>query len=160
MSEKIEQKVILHLLDINELSESEIALLEKAKKAMKNAYAPYSHFGVGAALLMEDGQILAANNQENASFPVGVCAERVLLGFAHANFPELRPLKIMIVAQRFHEAGFATVSPCGLCRQTINEYEVKFGRPIEILMLTPEGKVLKAANVSQLLPFKFDDLNS
>lgn len=117
MSEKIEQKVILHLLDINELSESEIALLEKAKKAMKNAYAPYSHFGVGAALLMEDGQILAANNQENASFPVGVCAERVLLGFAHANFPELRPLKIMIVAQRFHEAGFATVSPCGLCRQ-------------------------------------------
>ncbi|QDH79137.1 cytidine deaminase [Echinicola soli] len=160
MGKKIEHKVILHLLEKSELNEKEVELLEKAKEVVKKAYAPYSNFCVGAALLLEDGQILTANNQENASFPVGVCAERTLLGYANANFPELKPLKIMIVAKRRDDSNYATVSPCGLCRQTINEYELKFGQAIEIFMLTPEGNVLKAENISQLLPFKFNDLNS
>ncbi|AWW31322.1 cytidine deaminase [Echinicola strongylocentroti] len=160
MGKRIEQKVVLDLLEMSELTEQEVELLDKAKKALENAYAPYSNFNVGAALLLEDGQILTANNQENASFPVGVCAERTLLGYANANFPKVKPLKIMIVAKRSQESNYATVSPCGLCRQTINEYELKFDQAIEILMLTPEGNILKAENISQLLPFKFDDLTS
>ncbi|WP_137402226.1 cytidine deaminase [Echinicola rosea] len=160
MGKKIEEKVVLHLLEKSELTEKEGELLEKAKGAVKNAYAPYSNFNVGAALLLENGQILVANNQENASFPVGVCAERTLLSYANANFPNITPLKIMIVAKRSQESNYATVTPCGLCRQTISEYELKFGCAIEILMLTPEGNVLKAENISQLLPFKFNDLNS
>ncbi|WP_200975759.1 cytidine deaminase [Echinicola sp. 20G] len=160
MGKKITQHISLTLLDIHELDEKEIELVNKAKNAMNSAYAPYSNFKVGAAILLENEEILTANNQENASFPVGICAERLLLGYAHANFPKLKPLKIAIIAQKKGSDKFATVSPCGLCRQTINEYELKFKTDIQILMYTPNDQILKADNISQLLPFKFNDLNS
>jgi len=160
MGKKIEQKVELTLLDFSELENEEIDLINHAKLSIQNSYAPYSNFHVGAAVLLENGEILSANNQENASFPVGVCAERILMGYANANYPSTRPLKIAIAARRNGEKKFAAVSPCGLCRQTISEYEVKFGGDIAILMLTPDEKILKAKNISQLLPFKFSDLNS
>ncbi|GAB3648116.1 cytidine deaminase [Echinicola sediminis] len=158
MGKKIEQKVSLSLLDFSELTRVEQGLIEQAKKALKQAYAPYSAFNVGAAVLLENGKILSANNQENAAFPVGVCAERILLGYASANFPQLKPLQIAIAAQRSGETGFAAISPCGLCRQTISEYEKKFDQEIAVLMLTPDEKILKAENISQLLPFKFNEL--
>ncbi|MBD8488081.1 cytidine deaminase [Echinicola sp. CAU 1574] len=160
MGKKITQNISLTLLDIHELDEKEIELVNKAKNAMNSAYAPYSNFMVGAAILLENDEILTANNQENASFPVGICAERLLLGYAHANFPKLKPLKIAIIAKKKGSDKYATVSPCGLCRQTINEYEVKFETDIQILMYTPNDQILKAANISKLLPFKFNDLNS
>ncbi len=160
MGKKIKETVYLDLLKWDELDTLEKDLIFKAKQTVDNAYAPYSNFKVGAALLLENGEILTSNNQENASFPVGICAERILLAYAHANYPDQKPLKIALVARRKGDAQYATVSPCGLCRQSINEYELKFKHPIEILMLTPGEEILKAKSIGQLLPFKFNDLTS
>ncbi|MFD2033166.1 cytidine deaminase [Belliella marina] len=160
MTKKIEIKVSLEVFSKEEWTEEDAGLIEKARSVLENAHAPYSNFLVGAALLLEDGNVFAANNQENASFPVGICAERAVLSYAMGNFPHVRPLKIAIVAKRRLDGELATVTPCGLCRQTINEYEVKFNHPIEILMLNPQEEILKASGIDQLLPFKFNDLNS
>lgn len=155
----IEKTVTLIELELSDLSAKETELVKKAQELMEKAYAPYSEFFVGAAVLLDNGEILAANNQENVSFPVGLCAERAVLGFAMANFPTSSPLKIAIVAKKSGSQRLANVTPCGLCCQTINEYELKFKRPIEILILTPENSVLKAEGVENFLPFRFKDLN-
>ncbi len=160
MPRKIEVTVSLEVFNLEDLEDEERKLVEKAKAILENAHAPYSDFLVGAALLMENGEIFASNNQENVSFPVGVCAERSVLSYAHGNFPEIRPVKIAIAARRGADSQFAAVTPCGMCRQTINEYENKFGQPIEIFMLNPNGEVLKASGIEQLLPFRFNDLFS
>lgn len=160
MVKKIEINVSLEVFPKEEWLEEDAKLIEKAKSILEYAHAPYSNFLVGAALLLENGEIFSANNQENVSFPVGVCAERAVLSYAMANSPGVRPLKIAIVAKRRIDKQFATVTPCGLCRQTINEYEIKFQSPIEILMLNPQEEILKASGIEQLLPFRFNDLNS
>jgi cytidine deaminase len=160
MPKEIIHQVSLQVLSEDEWSQEEKTLMGKAKEAMLNAHAPYSNFLVGAAVLLDNGKIFAANNQENVSYPVGICAERVVLSFALANYPTSTPLKIAIVAKGREKANFAAVTPCGMCRQTINEYEFKFKRPIEILMLNPKGEILRASGIDQLLPFKFSDLNA
>jgi len=159
MSERIEKTVTLELYQWHELAEDIQLLINKAKEASENAYAPYSNFMVGAAVLLDSGEMLYGNNQENASYPVGICAERVVLGYAHARYPDAKPMQLAVVAKRRDEKKFATVSPCGLCRQTISEYEVRYAQPIEIYMLKPDGGVLKAGSIDELLPFKFHDLN-
>ena len=141
----------------DELPEEVRSLVNSAKKAAENAYAPYSNFLVGAALLIENGHILTGNNQENASYPAGICAERVVLTYAHANWPQIKPLKIAVVAKRRDTQNYSFVTPCGICRQTIAEYENKFNSPIEIYMLSPDGQVLKAMGIDVLLPFKFTE---
>ncbi|RZS94794.1 cytidine deaminase [Cecembia calidifontis] len=160
MQEKIEMKVSLTVYPTADWSEEDRVLVGMAKEIMEKAHAPYSDFLVGAALLLENGEKLMANNQENVSFPVGVCAERAVLSYAMANFPMSKPLKIVISAKKRNGNKFATVTPCGLCRQTINEYENKFQAPIQVMMLTPEGNLLVADGIEQLLPFRFNDLNS
>jgi cytidine deaminase len=140
-----------------ELPEPIRSLIGKAKGAAENAYAPYSNFLVGSALLLENGEVLIGNNQENASYPAGICAERVVLSYAHANWPQIKPLKIAVVARRRDKESYSYVTPCGICRQTIAEYENKFNSPIEIYMLHPDGQVLKASGIDDLLPFKFSD---
>lgn len=159
MSKKIEITVSLEVLQWNELTNEVQLLISKAKEASTNAYAPYSNFLVGAALLLDNGEMMAGSNQENASYPVGNCAERVVMGYSHARYPDAKPLKIAVVAKRRDEKNFATVTPCGLCRQTISEYEQRYAQPIEIFMLSPNGEVLKASSIDELLPFKFHDLN-
>src|SRR5690554_2908143 len=141
----------------NELPEDIRLLLSKAQEAAENAYAPYSNFLVGCALLIENGEILIGNNQENASYPAGICAERVVLAYAHANWPQNKPLRIAVVARRRDQESYSYVTPCGICRQTISEYENKFNSPIEIYMLSDDGQVLKASGIDMLLPFKFTD---
>ncbi|SHN20119.1 cytidine deaminase [Cyclobacterium lianum] len=158
-NQKITFTQTLSVIPLTELDAIRSELIAGAKKASGKAYAPYSNFRVGAAVILEDGQIFTANNQENICFPVGVCAERILLGYTHANQPDLRPAILAIVAQKSDNSGFATVSPCGLCRQSISEYEMKFKHPIEILMYRPDGTVLQANGIDALLPFKFEDLN-
>ncbi|WP_114748341.1 cytidine deaminase [Pleomorphovibrio marinus] len=156
----VSEQTFLQSFKLEELSEANFRLISMAKEAALKAYAPYSGFRVGVALMLENGEIFQANNQENVSFPVGICAERLVLGYVHANYPNLAPIKIAIAANRAAEENSqATVSPCGLCRQTINEYENKFGQPIEIFMLGPNGQVFQASGIGALLPFKFDDLN-
>ncbi|PRY86602.1 cytidine deaminase [Mongoliibacter ruber] len=159
MRKKINLTVSLEVFQREEWATDEIELVEQAKIAVENAHAPYSNFMVGAALLLENGKVFSANNQENVSFPVGICAERAVLSYAMANYPDSRPVKLVIIAKRREDKVWATVTPCGLCRQTINEYEIKFGHAIEILMLNPQGELLKASGIDQLLPFRFNDLN-
>lgn len=159
MNRKIKLTVSLDVLPKEEWTKDEDELVRQAKIAVEKAYAPYSNFMVGAAVMLENGEIFSGNNQENVSFPVGICAERSVLSFAMANFPDVRPIKIVIVAKRRNDNIWATVTPCGLCRQTINEYEIKFGHAIEIMMLSPEEQLLKASGIDQLLPFRFNDLN-
>lgn len=160
MRQKIEMKVSLEVYPPHEWSDQDRVLTEMAKEIMHKAHAPYSDFLVGAALLLDNGKMFAANNQENVSFPVGVCAERAVLSYAIGNFPESRPVKIIIVAKKREAGRYATVTPCGLCRQTINEYEVKFDAPIQIMMLSPNGDLLLAQSIEALLPFRFNDLNA
>lgn len=160
MRKKIEYTVSLEVIQPEEWSDLERTLIMKAKGILKNAHAPYSDFLVGAALLLDSGDIFAATNQENVSYPVGVCAERAVLSYAMGNKPDSKPLMLAIVAKRRKDSNWATVTPCGLCRQTINEYEIKFDSPIAILMLNPAGEILKANGIEQLLPFRFNDLNS
>lgn len=142
---------------LDKLPENIQLLVNHAKEAAEKAHAPYSNFLVGAALLLEDGNILTGNNQENAVFPAGICAERVVLTYAHANWPQIKPLKIAVVARKRDIEDYAFVTPCGICRQTLTEYEQKFRSAIEIFMLGPDEQVLIAAGVDDLLPFKFSD---
>jgi cytidine deaminase len=157
---KVELKTQFEELDPEELDHIEQALMSSAQAIAKQAYAPYSGFHVGAAVLLENGEVLQSSNQENVSFPTGVCAERLALSYAGANYPNHAPIMMAIVAQRAGEDTWAGVSPCGICRQTINEVENRFQKPITMLILGPKGVVLRIKGISQLLPLKFDDLNS
>lgn len=160
MRKKIEYTVSLDVIQPKDWSEGEKNLIERAKGILTNAYAPYSNFLVGAALLLDNGEIFAATNQENVSYPVGICAERAVFSYAMGNNPGAKPIMLAVVAKRRNDENWASVTPCGLCRQTINEYEINFGSSIDILMLNPAGDILKANGIEQLLPFRFNDLNS
>lgn len=159
MNKKIEVTASLEVIAKNDWTVEEATLILKAKEVLELAHAPYSKFLVGASLLLENGEIFSANNQENVSFPVGVCAERAVLSYVMGNFPNTKPIKIAIAAKRMGETGYAYVTPCGMCRQMINEYEIKFGSSIEILMLNGQEEILKAKGIEHLLPFRFHNLN-
>lgn len=136
----------------NELDEVRKKLVDQAKKIAHAAYVPYSNFHVGAAVLLDNGEILTGNNQENASYPVGTCAERTLLSYVHANFPEQ---KKMILAVSVLDTD-KEVSPCGMCRQTILEYENLQNQPIEIILHSNSDRVLIIPSAKLLLPLHFD----
>ncbi|OOG74342.1 cytidine deaminase [Algoriphagus sp. A40] len=157
---KINLNSELEELSPEELDYIEQALLSRAQTIAKIAYAPYSGFLVGAAVLLENGEVLQSSNQENVSYPVGTCAERLVLGYAGANYPTSAPVMMAIVAQRAGEEGWAEVSPCGMCRQAINESENRFGKPITLLILRANGNVLRIKGISELLPLKFDKLTN
>ncbi|HLT06870.1 MAG TPA: cytidine deaminase [Cyclobacteriaceae bacterium] len=147
----------LQTFNLNELPELSLHLVEKAKQAADKAYAPYSGFAVGASLQLENGEILMGNNQENVVYPAGICAERVVMTYAHANWPELKPVKMAVVAKKKEATQYSFVTPCGICRQTIAEYERIFKSPIEIYMLIPGDRVIVAKGIDSLLPIKFSD---
>lgn len=132
-------------------------LWEKAREARDRAYAPYSEFKVGAALLLENNEIVTGNNQENAAYPSSMCAERVAAWSALSLFPGLKILKIFIAARSENKPINRPVSPCGSCRQTLAEYEIKQEQPIEIFFTGDTGIIMKADSVRDLLPFMFDN---
>jgi cytidine deaminase len=139
-----------------ELPVKEADLLEIAHEAAKHAYAPYSRFKVGAAVLLGNGHIVSGNNQENAVYPSGMCAERVALFYAAAQFPETPIAKIAITAIGHEKSTNQPVPPCGSCRQALLEYEMKFGEPIEIIMAGEKGEVFIAKSAADLLPLSFN----
>ena len=146
---------------IEELEDGEKKLMMEARKAAQDAYAPYSQYRVGAALLLENGIVIRGNNQENAAYPSGLCAERVAIFYAGANHPDVPVKAIAITAlSDNHKIDYA-VGPCGACRQAIAEYEYRFNHEIKILMMGEEGNVLVAESIKSLLPLTFnpDDLN-
>lgn len=141
---------------IAECSEMEKKLIEAAKEATKKAYAPYSGFKVGAAVLLGNGEIIAGNNQENAAYPSGLCAERVTIFFANATYPDQRIEAIAVAA--YHNGGFTddVITPCGGCRQVLLETENRFNRAIKILLYGNES-VYMFKSAKDLLPFSFGD---
>lgn len=139
----------------NELSESEKNLLTEAKKALENAYAPYSNFYVGAAVLLENGAIITGNNQENAAYPSGLCAERVAIFHASSQYPDKKIISIAVAAKSQKRIIDSPVTPCGACRQSMAEYEIKFESPIRIIMAGEKGEVYVSPSISNLLPLSF-----
>ena len=142
--------------DIDELTTVDKNLMEAAIQAAKNAYAPYSGFSVGAALLMEDNSIITGNNQENAAYPSGMCAERVAIWKAGSSYPNKKVKKIAITAVSSNKKLNKPVGPCGACRQTLLEYEVNQKEAMEIFFMGEIGNVVKTNSIASLLPFSFD----
>ncbi|MEO5946542.1 MAG: cytidine deaminase [Chitinophagaceae bacterium] len=141
--------------DSSELNEADALLLNEARKVTADAYAPYSNFHVGAVAILENGEKVAGTNQENASYPVGICAERVLLGSAATQFPNV-PIKTMAISYYSKEVkSDHPISPCGMCRQALLEYETRTDKPIRIILSGQEGKVFIINTVKNLLPFAF-----
>lgn len=137
------------------LSAVDHELLEKAKKAAVSSYAPYSKYHVGAALRLVNGMIFTGSNQENASFPVGSCAERVALFAAMASYPEIAIESIAITAHSEDFTVESPVTPCGICRQAILEYELRSGHEIRIIMAGETGPVYIVRSIGDLLPLSF-----
>ena len=131
-------------------------LMEKACESRNTAYAPYSKFKVGAAILLDNSEIVTGSNQENASYPSGLCAERTALYYAGAKYPEAKIKKIVLSAKSMNHHLVIPIPPCGACRQAISEYEVKQETPIEIYFMGESGKVVKAKSLKDLLPLGFD----
>ncbi|MDW8850311.1 cytidine deaminase [Flavobacterium sp. MMLR14_040] len=141
---------------IKELSNEVQDLMEQAIEIRKKAYAPYSKFRVGAALLLDNGKIVLGSNQENAAYPSGLCAERVAIFYAGSVYPEAKIVKMAITAASDNNQTKAPIPPCGSCRQSIAEYEIKQETPIEIYFMGEIGEVYKSTSLKNLLPFMFD----
>ena len=137
-------------LEVNDLS-----LMQQAILARANAYAPYSKFHVGAAVLLENGKVVIGNNQENASYPSGLCAERVAIFQAGALYPGIAIKTVAITATSKNYIVEEPAAPCGNCRQAIIEYEQKQKTPIAILLMGEKGEVIKITSMADILPLAF-----
>ena len=143
----------------DELSQQEKEYMNKAIEIRKNAYAPYSKFLVGAAIVLDNGIVLQGSNQENAAYPSGLCAERVAIFYAGANYPNNKIVQLFITATPSDRDSENPIPPCGSCRQSIAEYEIKQDLPIEIYFMGAKGAVYKSDSLKNLLPFMFDKSN-
>ena len=149
---KIESVVSMYQMD--ELDETEQMLVKKAMEATDNSYAKYSNFHVGAALILNNGKVVIGANQENAAYPVTLCAERTAIFAAQANYPD-QPVKALAIAAR-NANGFLEdpISPCGSCRQVILEVEERYRQPIKILLYGTKG-IFVVDSIKDLLPLSF-----
>lgn len=139
---------------IVDMTREDRGLLAEAHAAALRAYAPYSNFLVGAALRMADGTLVTGNNQENASFPAGICAERTALHAAMSQWPHGVVVEMAIVVPSV--TGDRPVSPCGICRQALLEQEQRQQSPMRLLLSVPNGPVFELASAGSLLPLSFD----
>lgn len=140
---------------IDELNKADHVLLEAARKAIKSAYAPYSAYHVGAAVLLENGKIISGNNQENVAYPSGICAERVALFYASSQYPDV-PVKAIAISAR--AKGFkvnSPVTPCGSCRQVMAETEDRFHQEMRLIMRGENGRINVIEGVKNILPLMF-----
>ena len=145
---------------IDDLLPGDARLVSEARNVTANAYAPYSHFNVGAVAKLANGQTVIGTNQENAAYPVGICAERVLLSSAATLFPNIAIDTLAISYNNKNGKSNHPISPCGICRQTLLEYEERVKQPIRLILSGLEGKIYIIKKASQLLPLSFggDDL--
>ncbi|MFU8842310.1 MAG: cytidine deaminase [Bacteroidales bacterium] len=139
----------------SDLPEKERSLLRQAVEAAKTAYAPYSAFCVGAAILLENGEVITGSNQENAAYPSGMCAERVALYYASAKYPDVPVTTIAITAHANDFRIEEPVTPCGSCRQVMAETEMRFQKKIKLMMQADGGKIYITDGVFQILPLMF-----
>ncbi|HTB52459.1 MAG TPA: cytidine deaminase [Ferruginibacter sp.] len=140
---------------INELSKADAELLRTARTATKNSYAPYSNFNVAAVALLSNGEIITGTNQENASYPVGICAERVLLSIVGSLHPSATINTIAIAYNNLNGESNKPISPCGMCRQAFTEYETRTSQSFRLLLSGMEGEVYLIDKASQLMPLSF-----
>lgn len=141
---------------ISELPSDIQSLMDQAIEIRKKAYAPYSRFKVGAAILLDNGKIVLGSNQENAAYPSGLCAERVAIFQAGAIYPDAKIVKLAITAASDTNPTLSPIPPCGSCRQSIAEYEFKQDTPIEIYFMGESGEVYRSNSINDLLPLSFD----
>ena len=141
--------------NINELNDTDEWLLSEAREMTKQAYAPYSNFHVGAVAKLANGEVVHGTNQENASFPAGTCAERVLLGTAATMYPGV-PIEMMAISYEGKNGkNNEPLSPCGVCRQYLHEYEQRVKQPIRLILGGMSGPVIILNKASDLLPMAF-----
>ena len=149
----------IHIIekDVSELTDEERRLIDEAKEATFRSYSPYSKFSVGAAALLDNGEIISGSNQENCATPSGICAERTTVFYANSRYPDKRLLKLCIAARNTQgEFTPYPITPCGSCRQVLLETEHRYGQPIEIILYGTEG-VYFVASAADLLPVGFDN---
>jgi cytidine deaminase len=153
---KVTFETVITVYDsLDELPAYAKSLMLKAQDAREKAYAPYSNFAVGAALLLDNDEVVTGSNQENASFPSGLCAERTAIYYAGAKYPNQRIRCLAITAGSKKETTNEPIPPCGACRQAIAEYEEKQEKPIEIFFMGETGKIAKSDSLANLLPLVF-----
>ncbi len=151
---KIEVEILEYAFE--ELDEATRQLIEKAKAATRKSYVPYSHYSVGAAVLLADGQIVAGNNQENIAYPSGLCAERTAMFYANATHPDVAPVALAIAASFGGEFVDEPITPCGSCRQVLAETEMRFKQDIRVL-LYGKNRIYSVPSIKMLLPLAFND---
>lgn len=143
------------ILSYEELSVEEKNIVEKSKEQVSKAYAPYSNFHVGATVLLANSEIFSGSNQENAAYPSGLCAERVAMFYANAQYPNV-PVKMLAIAAHTNGKFMETpITPCGACRQALLETEVRFDQDITVLLYGSEG-IYKLENIKSLMPLSFE----
>ncbi|NDB34549.1 MAG: cytidine deaminase [Flavobacteriia bacterium] len=138
-----------------DLPTEEVTLIEEAFRAMEKAYAPYSRFKVGATARLENGILVSGSNQENIAFPSGLCAERVALNYAGANYPGIAIDTLAVVAQGELMPESQLLSPCGGCRQVMLESENRQNTPIKVILVNQDQRTMIIEKVKDLLPFGF-----
>jgi cytidine deaminase len=141
--------------NLNELSNEDAALLQKAKGAIAGSYSPYSKFKVAAAILLANGEVVIGSNQENAASPAGICAEGTALSTASSLYPFVPVSKIAITAKSEGRVVKHPITPCGICRQRLLEYEIRFNAAITIVMAGEEGEIFSVETVKDILPLNF-----
>lgn len=154
MKNRIYQLSAVEFENIGELTETDRNLILAARESSEMAYAPYSGFLVGAAVLLDNGLIIRGNNQENADFTDGLCAERIALFYANANYPDVPVLAMAVSAKQKGGDLTELAQPCGSCRQALVETEIRFGKPVS-LILDGREKIMIFEKAENLLPFAF-----
>jgi cytidine deaminase len=142
---------------IDELNAEDRELAQAAIEGMRGSYAPYSHFNVGAAVRMSNGQIVRGANQENAAFPSGLCAERTAMFAAGAKYPDKDMCSLALCGGLYGRLTDEPATPCGACRQVMAQYQAKAGRPMSVIMVGAK-KIWKFAKVDDILPLIFDSI--
>ncbi len=156
MAKILQLKINIEVAEsMDDLDQQWQRLILKAKESSIGAYAPYSNFHVGAAALLNNNIIVTGNNQENAVYPAGLCAERVALFSAATQYPAYPVERIAIVARKNNTGEFLPASPCGSCRQVMSEYETKSKTPIQVLIFAPDKNIYIIKGTDSLLPIKF-----
>lgn len=154
---EIKIESLLNVYDaLEELPEAVVQLMKSAAEARDKSYSPYSNFSVGAAILLENDEVITGSNQENASYPSGLCAERTAIFYAGAQFPGVKIVRMAIVAGSREKLSDQPIPPCGACRQSIAEYEIRQESPIEIFFMAETGKVIRSHSLVNILPLVFD----
>lgn len=151
-------QISYHTCQLDELNEADRKVVEAAREATFTSYAPYSNFHVGAAVRLDNGEVLSGSNQENAAFGAGTCAERTTMFYANAHYPE-SPIKTIAIAARGTNGEFteAPISPCGVCRQALIEAQTRAKQPVRALLFG-QREVLIVDSISDMLPFQFDEI--